>query len=130
MRRIISKYIDPLPEKPANADKSTGNVRIAVIDTGVQHPDDYDFPPDNIFGSRGQGPFLRIKNKCSFYGQEKSDWGDKHGHGTHVARILLTYAPRADIFVAKFSNTKELAADNVAQLHDVSIFIGWSLIAL
>lgn len=45
---------------------------------------------------------------------------DQHGHGTHVVRLLLKFAPRAEIFVAKISDTKSLTLTRAHRLSEVS----------
>lgn len=89
----------------------TEAVRIAVLDTGF-HGDDEDY-------------FLlaaepRIKLKQNFTGGGSDDCHDYHGHGTHVARLLLRFAPEADIYVAKISASRTLEKTRLDQIANVT----------
>lgn len=45
----------------------------------------------------------RIGQQKNFVDPTSPDCNDTHGHGTHVIRILLRFAPRAQIVVGKVS---------------------------
>jgi hypothetical protein len=118
MRKFIDKYIDTDELPQATGDEKVGrNVRIAVIDSGFHN---------------GGDPFLdnpdvsqRIKEGRNFFSPgdsdpNPSDWKDCHGHGTHVTRLLLKLAPRAEIFVAKMTNSKTLKLTKKHQFSKVN----------
>lgn len=86
------------------------NVRIAVLDTGL-NVDDNDYLL--------QGAMSRIKMKKDFSGSGDEDCQDRCGHGTHVARLLLRFAPQADVFIAKISNSRSLEGTRLRQLAEV-----------
>ncbi|KAI1089240.1 hypothetical protein F5B19DRAFT_467985 [Rostrohypoxylon terebratum] len=71
-------------------------IRIAVLDSGIDETDPK-IRPALKFG--------RIRTCRSFVGRP-DQWQDSHGHGTHVTRLLLETAPRAEIFVAKICTGK------------------------
>ncbi|RKK27086.1 hypothetical protein BFJ66_g15799 [Fusarium oxysporum f. sp. cepae] len=87
------------------ADYRHKRVTVAIIDTGFYANDDLFF----INAER------RIRKYRSFIGEE-TDWEDIHGHGTHVARLVLRHAPECEVYVAKISNTRSFSEDQVGQL--------------
>jgi hypothetical protein len=62
----------------------------------------------------------RIVDYKGFAGDAK-DVQDKNGHGTHVAKILITNAPAADFYIAKVSNNTKVPATQLAQVAEVCI---------
>lgn len=87
--------IKPLrPMKPPeNNTHSQAKIKIAIIDSGASMID------DRIRAAvRGK----KIKGGRNFLpSADPHDWDDDCGHGTIVTRLLLKYAPNADIYVAK-----------------------------
>lgn len=74
-------------------------IRIAIIDTGI---DEDDIIIGEVMGER-------IKECCGFINgpdakPDPSDYEDKTGHGTHVARLMLKMAPSVELYIAKISN--------------------------
>jgi hypothetical protein len=106
MEKYLLKHIDDL-ETPEGCEK----VRIAVLDTGLRIDED-----DNLLYS-GQGRVIEPQENFLDRGR---DCMDTHGHGTHVARLLLRFAPHAEIFVAKVSEGKSLEETKLEQLVKVS----------
>lgn len=94
MMGFIRDNIIPLPEEPQHR-----GIRIAVLDTGI-HIDEED---ELLKGAED-----RIVMKQSFLGSDPDAYVDSYGHGTHVVRLLLRFAPRANILVAKISESKQL----------------------
>lgn len=124
MKTFLRSHIEELPES-TGGDASGKKVRIAIIDTGF-FQDDQDGEDTELLQFVDQG---RIKEKRNFFQPidlsgledpdpepDPDDWEDHHGHGTHVARILLRFAPRAEIVVAKITNTRSLKTTNITQL--------------
>ncbi|KAI9686748.1 MAG: hypothetical protein M1822_002807 [Bathelium mastoideum] len=86
-------------------------IRIVILDSGVKIEGD---------------PFLsaakrRIVGMKSWTGDNCED---SHGHGTHVARILLRSAPYAELCIAKISETKTIP---VSQLPAIGEAIKWAV---
>ncbi|KAJ3532756.1 hypothetical protein NM208_g8294 [Fusarium decemcellulare] len=108
MKNFLESYI----AHPSNHYHRTGtqgsfqNVRVAIVDTGL-----YIDGNDPVF----QGAESRVKLKQSFVGASHN-WIDINSHGTHVARLLLRYAPTAEVYVAKISDSRHLEETNVDQL--------------
>ncbi|KAH9228667.1 hypothetical protein K456DRAFT_803222 [Colletotrichum gloeosporioides 23] len=70
------------------------NIRIAILDTGIDrnHPD--------LRARRNN-----VKKKHNWVGEDKSDVHDSNGHGTFTSCLLLDYAPDAELYVAKISDS-------------------------
>jgi subtilisin family serine protease len=70
--------------------------KIAILDTGVDgtHKEIRAFMDKNVIIGKG---FL------SKDGVTLDPFTDKHGHGTHVASVLLQVAPDAQLFVGKIA---------------------------
>lgn len=89
-------------------------IRIAVLDSGVDETDTkirsaIKFGRINVGGSK------------SFVGRS-DQWQDSHGHGTHIVRILLETAPRAEIFVGKICTGKMINDEFMPGIAKVSYF--------
>ena len=59
----------------------------------------------------------RIRACKNFVGNpgEEADVTDTSGHGTHIAGIILSIAPRAELYIAKTSSGEDLAECNSAR---------------
>ncbi|CCT63237.1 related to thermostable alkaline protease precursor [Fusarium fujikuroi IMI 58289] len=105
IQRFIQRHILRTSYVDISIDYPYKRVTVAIIDTGFSANDD---------------PFFinaetRIRSRRSFIGEE-DDWEDIHGHGTHVARLVLRHAPECEVYVAKISNTRSFSEDHVGQL--------------
>ncbi|KAL8375692.1 hypothetical protein RB595_007009 [Gaeumannomyces hyphopodioides] len=97
-------------------------VRVAIIDTGL-------YIEEAEIDKEGD-PFLdhpdvqsRVVAQRNFFSPDDADSDpdpdnceDEHGHGTQVARLVLKFAPRAEVVVAKISNSKTLRSTKTTQL--------------
>lgn len=113
MNIFLNKYLRT--DEPTPPEK---RVRVAIIDTGYSANDDLYLNNPHVAD--------RVKLKCNFFAADdlkpnSEDWDDEHGHGTQVARLVLKFAPRADICVARISSSRSLNV-KVTQLSKVSIF--------
>jgi subtilisin family serine protease len=93
-------------------------IRIASIDTGIDKDDDIIIQTALECDS--------IKECCSFTGNGE-DVQDSHGHGTHIARLLLDIAPAAELYVAKVSDGQTLYPSSLSRIAEVT-FLNLSLI--
>jgi len=85
-------------------------IKVAILDTGLdlQHPE--------LGSFRGQ-----IKDYQSFLPPERQQppFADTHGHGTHVAGLLLRTAPHSDVYIAQIADTVGVVPPNeVAEVSD------------
>ncbi|SPN98624.1 uncharacterized protein DNG_01669 [Cephalotrichum gorgonifer] len=87
-------------------------IRIAVLDSGVDHEDPM---------IRVAAQTKRIKVRKSFISQ---DWQDYYGHGTHVTRLLLKTAPSAEIYVGKICDNKVM---NEESMSGIAKAIDWAV---
>lgn len=98
-----------LPPAPAGRD-----VVVAVLDTGID--------PDHPLVSR------QLQAGYDFVGRDATPWEEPrgkaqaHGHGTHVAGVIATLAPRARI-----RPLRVLDSDGVGTLWTVAKGIDWAL---
>jgi subtilisin family serine protease len=76
-----------LPESGQN--KERPRIKIAVLDTGVDTSHNF------IKGAKKRIIVLPS------YVKDDSSTRDSYGHGTHVAKLLLTVAPEAQLFVSR-----------------------------
>ncbi|KAK4209363.1 intracellular serine protease [Rhypophila decipiens] len=115
MNRFIGQHIG-CAENPPHP------VRVAIIDTGFLH-DRMD--PDPYISSHGvQARIIKYRNFClpdpdGPSNNSPASTRDNHGHGTHVARLVLRFAPHAEILIAKVTNSRSLRVTKKHQLLDV-----------
>lgn len=82
-------------------------IKIAVLDTGI------DLKHSSIRAAKKQN---RLKTLKSFVKGDESV-GDSHGHGTHVAALLLKVAPDSQLYIAKVASSGKIPADhNIAEV--------------
>jgi hypothetical protein len=91
-----------------NGKQMPDHIRIAVLDTGVD-------PADVMIKAARS----RIIDKRSWIGSPEN-CDDTYGHGTHVARLLLSMAPAAQIFVAKITDNKHVHPSQMSNIAEVS----------
>ncbi|RDW57735.1 hypothetical protein BP5796_12536 [Coleophoma crateriformis] len=84
---MYAKRTQPVLKARRNNDYK--RIRIAVLDTGI----DLDHP---IIAKCK----IRIAN-CRSWVVDDASVSDTHGHGTHIASVLLKLAPSADLYVAR-----------------------------
>lgn len=110
------------------ADKA-GAVRrvcVAIIDTGLYIEEGDLYKECDPFLSHSDIPQRIVARKNFFSPDDKepdaNNHEDQHGHGTHVARLVLQFAPRADIIVAKIANSRTLNTTKTRHLIEVSSY--------
>ncbi|KAF2230733.1 subtilisin-like protein [Viridothelium virens] len=74
-------------------------IRVAVIDSGVSEND------PKISAAIEQKRIVERKNWT------ESSYNDTYGHGTHVAKLFLTVAPNAKLYIAKVSENNKYILD-------------------
>lgn len=114
MEDYLGLYIErtPCQSHSGKAEYTAKNVRFAVLDTRF------------YVTGKGDGYFLqgaqsKTKLKEDITDPDPRDCHDCLGHGTHVARLLLRFAPGADIYVAKASSSISLEEIKMDQLSRV-----------
>lgn len=110
MEKFVQRHILQMADVDISTIHPNKRVTVAIIDTGFNANDD----PFFVNAER------RILKRRSFIGKE-GDWEDMHGHGTHVARLVLRHAPECEVYVAKISNTRSFSEDQVGQLAKVCL---------
>lgn len=107
---MIGSLEDCCPPLPAWSPWRTKKIRIAIIDTGI---DDGDILIETALESG------RIR-ACQGFVNDPDDHKDIHGHGTHVARLVLEMAPSAELYIAKVSDDKTINATDLNRISEVS----------
>jgi subtilisin family serine protease len=108
---MIRGLADSCPPLPARTPWRTEKIRIAIIDTGIDDDDDI-----LIETARECG---RIK-ACRGFVNDPDNHKDFHGHGTHVARLLLEMAPSAELYIAKVSDKGSINATDLNRISEAS----------
>ena len=117
-RRRAKDYLDSLRRTfeplrnwhPAMAPLGAVPIRVAIIDSGLDMT-------DPVIRARAK----QIKGKRNWTSPNPDDCDDAYGHGTHVARLLVTVAPTSEIFVAKISAGKQLDNSNTDRIAQVGV---------
>ncbi|KZZ91025.1 Peptidase S8/S53, subtilisin/kexin/sedolisin [Moelleriella libera RCEF 2490] len=118
LERVWYERIQWCPEDDKGkrgADEWSGPVKIAILDTGIDlGHDDFQRPSRRrtAIGQRAakhlpeEAQRDRIKVCKNFVGSklEDEDVVDTDGHGTHIAGVILSIAPRAELYIAKVSS--------------------------
>jgi hypothetical protein len=106
-------FVEKIRQLSAGAEKlppwRKEKIRIAILDTGIDSD-------DILIGTALENG--RIQEARGFVGDDK-DFNDKHGHGTHVTRLLLRIAPTAELYVAKISDSKHIDAKDLHRIPKV-----------
>lgn len=93
-------------------------IKVAVLDTGI------DFEHGFIKGAMKKP--RRIKATRDFV-DKGNNIQDFHGHGTHVAALLLKVAPDAQLYIAKVANGGKIpASHNIADVSHAPFTSSWS----
>ena len=90
---------------PGQPSKSVLPVKIAILDTGL----DIDHDCIEAHAERIQGENWLSKPRSK-------SLHDSHGHGTHIAGIILDLIPHSDVFVAKVTDGAATDPGTLAQV--------------
>ncbi|KAI0184383.1 hypothetical protein EV127DRAFT_239191 [Xylaria flabelliformis] len=107
LRKFNNKFLPRLRRTSA-----TSNIKIALIDTGVNKSDPL------VKGERA-----RISGR-SWVDDNPDDYHDICGHGTHLVRLVLQASQTAHVFMAKVSNDKAFSSRNVESIAEA---IRWAI---
>ncbi|PTB51390.1 hypothetical protein M431DRAFT_19399 [Trichoderma harzianum CBS 226.95] len=116
MKDFTTKYISPLALSDDVKPCPERKVRIAVIDSGVKEED------AEIAAAAVK---QRIRGYRNFTSPDLNDCEDQVDHGTMVARLLLTVAPKAELYIAKVTDQKKMPKN---QLHRIAEAIKWAVL--
>ncbi|EHK42543.1 hypothetical protein TRIATDRAFT_319946 [Trichoderma atroviride IMI 206040] len=106
------KTYRPVYDRLIEGDSVKVPVKIAVLDTGVDKSHrDYEAQEERIQRGESFIPGCR----------QKDDVSDRCGHGTHVAGLLLDYAPDAELYIAKICDLEPPKPATVAKAIDRAV---------
>ncbi|KAF9772457.1 hypothetical protein IL306_009842 [Fusarium sp. DS 682] len=108
-------YIESLRENPLPEGQEHDKIRIAVLDSGI------DESLAKLRFAIKAGRINRSKSK-SFVDRPESWRRDSHGHGSHIAQLLLQTAPAAEIYVGKICTGKVINKEYMPAIADVGCF--------
>ncbi|KAF5024992.1 hypothetical protein F66182_2943 [Fusarium sp. NRRL 66182] len=115
----------------------SGPVKIAILDTGI----DLDHPDFNQRARRRTKIAAtslpeeiqrdRIEVCKNFTGGSENDVTDDDGHGTHIAGLILTIAPRAKLYIAKVSSSPKTEGStskrHKKESHPIQEALNWAM---
>ncbi|KAF2106155.1 hypothetical protein BDV96DRAFT_339008 [Lophiotrema nucula] len=112
----VAEYVVDLTDESS---QETENVRIALIDTGIDREDTHireAIADQRITECRDfvNGPYAA---------PDPNDSQDKIGHGTHIAKLVLDTAPLAKLYIAKIADDKSIERTH---LHRIAAAIRWA----
>jgi hypothetical protein len=114
----VHELLEEVSGFPKENETAHGRVTVAVLDTGFEPPE----PKMDTYRD-----FNRIRESKSWIAKgegelcDQESWNkDLDGHGTHVAELLLTVAPVADIHIARVFKTRKDLMDpkNASIVHE------------
>lgn len=82
-------------------------MKIAVLDTGL----DMDHPLAAELENRIEGQ--------GWIEEKSQDFSDRHGHGTHIAGLLLEYVEHSEIYIAKVTEGKTTDPRTIARVSPI-----------
>jgi len=91
-----------IPEEPSNP---IHPVKIAILDTGLD-------PEHACIEAHDE----RIRGHNWISKTRSTDFRDSHGHGTHIAGLMLDFIPHAELYIAKVTDGKELDPVTLARV--------------
>ncbi|KAL5089320.1 hypothetical protein Trisim1_005882 [Trichoderma cf. simile WF8] len=115
MEKFIEDYISPLALSDHVKPWPERKVRIVVIDSGVKEED----------AEIAAAATERIRGYRNFTSSDLNNCEDQIGHGTKVARLLLTVAPEAELYIAKVTEEKFMPKH---QLHRIAEAVKWAVL--
>lgn len=110
MQIFTEKYISPLAPSDDVKPWPGQKVRVAIIDTGVRK-EDAEIAAAEVT--------QRIRGYRNFTSSDLNDCEDKAKHGTMVARLFLTVAPQAELYIAKVADKQEMLANQLHRITEV-----------
>ncbi|KFY22519.1 hypothetical protein V493_06531 [Pseudogymnoascus sp. VKM F-4281 (FW-2241)] len=81
-------------------------IKIAILDTGICQPHPF-------FDEIRQDRIAACK---SFLDETKQDTYDTHGHGTHIAGIIMQLAPNADLYIGRVVEGDEMSLSDADRI--------------
>ncbi|KAK3361553.1 hypothetical protein B0T24DRAFT_684592 [Lasiosphaeria ovina] len=118
MEKFKDKFIPPIRQLPV-ASSISKRIRIAVLDTGLLVDDE-----DTLLRSGSKRVLASLSRNFLGTSAKEGDYEDSHGHGTHVVRIMLKLAPRAEVVVIKVSNGRSLEFTKLQEIVDALEWAG------
>lgn len=76
-------------------------IKIAVLDTGLDQEHPFFQDEERLPRIAAQESFLNTRYSQAAIVDSPRDTKDVHGHGTHVAGILLQVSPEADLYIGR-----------------------------
>jgi hypothetical protein len=112
------RVIDQIRDDSFNARPARQRVKIAVLDTSIDHEHPFFQDDKRLPRIVAKESFFNIQDPESVKDSPR-DTKDTHGHGTHIAGILLQVAPDADLYIGRVVRGDDSIQDDALRISKV-----------
>lgn len=107
--------VERIREDCFDAKRIRRRVKIAILDTGIDHGHTFFEDEERQPRIVARESFLDLQNLENLKDSPRNT-KDSHGHGTHIAGILLQVAPEADLYIGRVVRGDVTKVDDALQI--------------